>query len=627
MQKVLTCIRSLLTDAGKARANPLRRAHHVMIARDFHSNGERGGQAGGHLWRAPEVEHLQKVLPQYEILQTLGKGGMGAVYKARQKSLKRLVAIKILPPEAADDELKFIERFQNEAQTMAQMNHPAIVSVYDFGETANGLLYFVMEFVDGTDVQQMIHSSGRLSEEHAITITVNVCEALHYAHARGVIHRDIKPANILINCDGGVKVADFGLAKMHDPSRTSGLTHTHLAMGTPDYVAPEALINGVETDHRADLYAVGVMLYQMLTGEVPRGMFKLPSEKTLGVDPRFDEIICKAMETDRDERYQSALDVREALDEILTAPQPKTGGLGAVSADEVPPGAITAKPRPPGRKITGLSTASPPIHTAPSAPLQYAGDAAKTSVITRTEPVSPAKNKSKSWLALGGIAVLGAAALVMFFLKSGSPVAAEKASAKAKASGAPVQQQPTALGGQTKSLEAGNIKNWQDVTVEAREKARRMSTLLVEKGDIRLAPGASVPRQRILLTPPGGTDYALRLRYTGKMQVDLRVQDGVGFYFVYSQTNQTIFKRQMEGMKESDPLRTGALHPAGFDPDQEHEFIVAMKGSLIRAWLDGRFVGECRDEILKQGEAGVHVGQQTVLRSAEIADLSATPDN
>ncbi len=324
------------------------------------------------VWRAPEVAELRAVLPQYEILEILGRGGMGAVYKARQKSLNRLVAIKILPPEAADDELKFVERFRNEAATMAQLNHPAIVNVHDFGETPDGLLYFVMEFVDGTDLQKLIQASGRLPPEHALRIAAHVCEALAYAHKRGVIHRDIKPANILIDPEGQMKVADFGLAKMHDPALTSGLTRSNMAMGTPDYVAPEVLTPGMAADHRADLYAVGVMLYQMLTGEVPRGMFKLPSEKDPGTDPRFDEIICKAMEQDREERYQTASDVRLALDAIRTTPLAKAADSG-LARTESP---ADAKPRKTRRNMPWL-LAVPLLGAAALAPL----------VITKLETV------------------------------------------------------------------------------------------------------------------------------------------------------------------------------------------------------------------------------------------------
>jgi serine/threonine protein kinase len=169
-------------------------------------------QLGGG-WVSLSVEHLQALLPQYEILSILGHGGMGAVYKGRQKSLDRVVAIKILPPGLENSDAKFVERFQNEARTMAKLNHPGIVSVCDFGETAEGQLYLIMEYVDGTDVAKMIQSSGKLPQDYALAITAHVCDALAYAHGFGVVHRDIKPANILINMEGQIKVADFGLAK------------------------------------------------------------------------------------------------------------------------------------------------------------------------------------------------------------------------------------------------------------------------------------------------------------------------------------------------------------------------------------------------------------------------------
>ncbi len=260
------------------------------------------------------------MLPQYQFESLLGRGGMGAVYKAVQISLDRPVAIKVLPVDLIDDEdSQFAERFKNEARTMARMNHPSIVDVYDFGETQTGLLYIVMEFINGTDVSQMIISQGKLPEDYALSITAHVCDALNYAHRNGIIHRDIKPANILINMEGAVKVADFGLAKASDAGQ-SGLTKTNMAMGTPDFVAPEALIPGIPLDGRADLYAVGVMLYQMLTGEIPRGIWSLPGTK-LGTDPRFDGIITKAMQTDREVRYQTAAEIRQELDVILTTPR------------------------------------------------------------------------------------------------------------------------------------------------------------------------------------------------------------------------------------------------------------------------------------------------------------------
>ncbi|MBL9151914.1 MAG: serine/threonine protein kinase [Verrucomicrobiales bacterium] len=272
---------------------------------------------GAPIWEPPSAEGLSAAIPAYEVESLLGRGGMGAVYRAVQRSLKRTVAIKVLPP-TADDELKFAERFRHEAETLARLNHPGIVHIHDFGETADGLLYLVMEYVDGTDAHRLIQANGRLSEDYALAVTAHVCDALAYAHSRGVVHRDIKPANVLIDQEGKVKVADFGLAKMVDPIFDSGLTMSNVALGTPDFVAPEVLSMGMTVDHRADLYAVGVMLYQMLTGEVPRGLFKLPSQRYQEIDPRLDGVICRALEPDREERYQSALEVRAELVEIST---------------------------------------------------------------------------------------------------------------------------------------------------------------------------------------------------------------------------------------------------------------------------------------------------------------------
>ncbi|MEZ5386334.1 MAG: serine/threonine-protein kinase [Prosthecobacter sp.] len=304
-------------------------------------------------WQPPSLEEMQAVLPQYQFVSLLGRGGMGAVFKAVQISLDRPVAIKVLPVDlVADEDIQFAERFKNEARTMAKMNHPSIVNVYDFGETSTGLLYIVMEFIDGTDVAQMIASQGRLPEDYALSITAHVSDALNYAHAQGIVHRDIKPANILINMEGDVKVADFGLAKQNDPGQ-SGITKTNMAMGTPDFVAPEAFIPGVPLDGRADLYAMGVMLYQMLTGEIPRGMWTMPSVK-LGTDPRFDAIITKAMQTDREHRYQSAAALRQDLDGILTVPlaalrqqQEAAAQQAAASARQKPKTQVPINTQPP----------------------------------------------------------------------------------------------------------------------------------------------------------------------------------------------------------------------------------------------------------------------------------------
>ena len=298
-------------------------------------------------WTPPAPEHLQAMLPQYDQWAMIGCGGMGAVYKARQISLDRLVAIKVLPPQVAEDEAEYIGHFKNEARTMAKMNHPAIVAVYDFGATADELLYIVMEYIDGTDVSKMIMAQGKLPVDHALAITAHVCDALAYAHEHGVVHRDIKPANILINMEGAVKVADFGLASMNAPGQSGSITQEGPTMGTPDYVAPEVLIIGMTVDGRADLFAVGVMLYNMLTGRIPRGTFPMPSEK-VGCDKRYDAIVRKAMEHDLDKRYQTARELRRDLDQILTVPVAKEKPARQAPAGGMLPRQPPPPPPPPG---------------------------------------------------------------------------------------------------------------------------------------------------------------------------------------------------------------------------------------------------------------------------------------
>jgi serine/threonine protein kinase/formylglycine-generating enzyme required for sulfatase activity len=303
-----------------------------------HSGSQR---TSGRNWLPPSPEELRQLLSEYEITSFLGCGGMGAVYRGTQINLDREVAIKILPPALDEDDgdhANYAERFKNEARAMAKLSHPGIVSVYDFGETAGGMLHIVMEFIEGTDVRKMVSEQGRLHSAHALAVTAHVCDALQYAHDRNIVHRDIKPANIMVGYDGAVKVADFGLAKMSKAGE-SGLTRSGVAMGTLHYMAPEALMLGSSVDHRADIYAVGVMLYYMLTGKLPQGMFELPSLQIPGLDPRYDKIIAKALRDDRDIRYQSAAELRQDLDGILTQPVVKVEP-GAKAAPAALPTAV-----------------------------------------------------------------------------------------------------------------------------------------------------------------------------------------------------------------------------------------------------------------------------------------------
>lgn len=312
-----------------------------------------GRPSKGDQWQAPDVAHLQEVLPQYEVMKLLGRGGMGAVYKARQKSLRRMVAIKILPVDATDDELRFAERFKNEAFALARLSHPGIVNVHDAGETEGGMLYFVMEYVEGRDLAHEIAARGRLPQDEVKSIALQVCNALTYLHGHGIVHRDIKPANILLDAQDRVKVADFGLAKLDEALVTTMLTRTGTSMGTAEFMAPECRRAPAAVDQRSDLFSVGVMIYQMLIGELPHGMFKLPSQILPEIDVRFDDIICKALEPKPEDRYQSATEIRAQLEMISSAGSARSGETQKVAS--VRP-AAALEPVPGRRKMVVFTT-------------------------------------------------------------------------------------------------------------------------------------------------------------------------------------------------------------------------------------------------------------------------------
>jgi len=257
-------------------------------------------------FKAPKPGELASRFPQLEILDLIGHGGMGAVYKARQVRLDRLVALKIIVPDAAA-EPGFAERFEREARSLAKLNHPHVVTVHDFG-VADGIYYLIMEYVSGTDLRHVIQSK-ELSPESALAMIPQICDALQFAHDQGIVHRDIKPENILIDLQGNVKIADFGLAKLLE--RTSDyrtLTGTGQVVGTPHYMAPEQLERPLEVDHRADVYSLGVVFYEMLTGELPLGRFNRPS-KSVQVDVRLDQVVLRALEREPGRRYQHVSEI------------------------------------------------------------------------------------------------------------------------------------------------------------------------------------------------------------------------------------------------------------------------------------------------------------------------------
>lgn len=301
-----------------------------------------------------DIEQLAgTTLGNYEIESLLGKGGMGVVYKARQISLNRSVAIKILPPALGSDP-SFVKRFEREAHAVARLNHQNIVHIYDIGE-AEGLHFFSMEYVEGQALDKYVKEKGRLDIDEAIQIVSQAALAIQHAHENGITHRDIKPSNMMVDNRGGVKVMDFGLARTADDA--SRLTQTGIIVGTLHYMSPEQC-RGDDLDLRTDIYSLGVALYEMLTGKSP---FKASNEAALihkivyeappdvlsqnpDIPPELGAVVARAMAKNRDDRYGS---VSEFLDDLHNL---ETVRIEPPTASRKP-----ESPKPPRPKKRGLS--------------------------------------------------------------------------------------------------------------------------------------------------------------------------------------------------------------------------------------------------------------------------------
>ncbi len=285
--------------------------------------------------RPPTIEEIAPLFPNLEILELMAQGGMGVIYKARQPQLDRIVALKILSPELGRDPA-FAERFSREAQALAKLHHSNIVGIFDFGQ-AGGFYYFLMEYVAGVTLRELINGK-KLRPEEAGRIVIEVCHALQFAHEEGIVHRDIKPSNIMIDNKGRVKITDFGLAQLAVKDNRERRNHGQptMVLGTPHYMAPEQIEKPATVNHRADLYALGVVYYEMLTGKLPLGSFEPPS-RVAPVDTALDEVIMRALEKQPDRRYQHAREIRAAVERA-------TGRFHTLPGD-IPSLGIGASPR------------------------------------------------------------------------------------------------------------------------------------------------------------------------------------------------------------------------------------------------------------------------------------------
>jgi serine/threonine protein kinase len=390
-------------------------------------------------WAPPLPDELAALLPAFEILRILGRGGMGAVYLGRDRKLDRLVAIKLLPPELSA-EASYVDRFMREAKALARLDHHNIIHIHAFDQTAAGHLYFVMEYVDGVDLHRLMRpaapsgssGSGLLPYPTTLEIISRICDALQYAHDKGIIHRDIKPANVIVATDGRVKVADFGLARAAEVDPGAGsMTQTGTIMGTPDYMAPEQR-DGHPADHRADIYALGVMFYEMLTGSIPRGAFPPPSRR-VRVDVRLDEVVLKALQSEPDLRYQQASEVKTDVTRIQTTPpQFPPGNQADPSVPVGPEFAVPARGNR-GRHAENVTSIPTPLYVQAPAPPHPEGERPRPPLTKpppeRNSPVVTPRSKWRLWHAtvsggrqtrrpapLGVVLILLAAAILFALL-------------------------------------------------------------------------------------------------------------------------------------------------------------------------------------------------------------------
>ena len=418
--------------------------------------------AGGH---AAAMDVMRKRVSEYDRLvgetldgryfvqRKIGEGGMGVVFAVKHAVIERPLAIKVLKREVMRDKA-VIQRFIQEAKAASRIGHPNIVDVTDFGKTPDGMTYSVMEYVDGTTLSKTIKESAPFPPERAVRIAAQIARALAAAHGKGIVHRDLKPENVfLIDRDGRpdfVKIVDFGIAKVQPIEGTESgprLTRVGSVFGTPEYMAPEQAAGRSDTDHRVDIYALGVILYEMLVAKVPHKSDNMirtiamqmldpvvpPSQVNpdLNIPPVLEAIVMRSLEKEREQRYQSMTALLAALEEL----QPKLAAGASGALPPVPPGADPGLTPVPGVKVitdvqTPTAVVPPRRAKPPTRPLhepEFVAPGTPVSFSHVYDDREPPPEPKRRWLvALAGLLMLllgaGGAVMLITKLQKKSPV-------------------------------------------------------------------------------------------------------------------------------------------------------------------------------------------------------------
>jgi eukaryotic-like serine/threonine-protein kinase len=423
-------------------------------------------------------------LGKYDIVDELGRGAMGVVYKGFDPSLERFVAIKTIRTDLLreeDDASMQLARFKREAQAAGRINHPNIVAIYEYGE-ADGTTFIAMEFVEGRSLKDYLDAQERFTIPRIVTMMTSLLSALQYSHDKGVVHRDIKPANIMVTKEGAIKVTDFGIARLE----SSTLTQAGMALGTPSYMSPEQFM-GQTVDARSDIYSAGVVLYQLLTGEKPftgavttimhralNSMPDRPSVLNVQVPAAFDDVIAKSMAKRPEGRYQTA---QEFADDLIAVANGKPSRPAPSSAIDDDDATIVASPAPP----------------LPRTPLQ---DAEATRVVPppaqreSPQPESPGKSRT-AVIAAAAALLLAVAGVVGWQLSTRIPARIPEPSATVT----PLPEPPKPVAAIPPAplpapVEPYGLLRVNSNPISAVVQLRDGSFLGITPNDIRLKPGA-----------------------------------------------------------------------------------------------------------------------------------------